>query len=241
MKRFYKTATAGADAGDAPGFQVLLDGRPVRTPAKAPLVVLSQPLAQAIAEEWQAQDEEVDPALMPLNSLTCTAIDIVVPQRDRIVADLADYGGHDLICYWTDEVGELLGLQQQHWQPLLDWAADRFAAPLLKTGGVVSQEQPAASLAALKQAVADHQGMALTGLAAAVQAAGSLIIGLALSHGRLDADQAHAVSQLDDTYQARRWGEDAEAAARRENLRQELLSAERFLELLRCGEGVAAS
>lgn len=232
IKRFYKAATVG---GGGEGHAVLLDGRPVKTPGRATLMVPSEPLAQAIAREWQVQGEEVDPAGMPLNSLACTAIDIVASERERIIGDLTDYGGHDLICYWTDEAGVLLDLQQRHWQPLLDWAAESLSAPLVKTAGIVSQSQPEASLKALRRAIAAHDGMALTGLAAAVQAAGSLVTGLALSHGRLTADEAHAVAQLDDTYQADRWGEDAEASARREALRRELQSAERFLALLRQG------
>ncbi len=230
IKRFYKVAEAGSIAE---GFAILLDGRPVRTPARAPLAVASSALAQAIAEEWQGQGEELDSASMPLNNLACTAIDIVTPRRAEIVDDLVGYGGHDLICYWTDETGELLGRQQQHWQPLLDWAAQDLGAPLVKTRGVVSQDQPPAALAALKAKIEKHDDMCLTGLAAVVQATGSLILGLSLSLGRLDPEQAFEVSQLDESYQQERWGEDAEASARREALRQDIVSAGRFLGLLR--------
>src|SRR3546814_1368394 len=132
---------------------VLLDGRPLRTPAKALLILPTEPLAAAIAAEWQGQGEEVDPQAMPLNALACTAIDIVAPARAQIVADLMGFGGHDLLCYWTDETGELLRRQQQFWQPLLDWAARELGAPLQQTCGIPSQAQPAASLAALAQAV----------------------------------------------------------------------------------------
>lgn len=232
MKRFYKAATAGPTDG---GYGVLLDGRPVKTPAKAALAVASKALAEAIAEEWQGQGDEIDTISMSINNLTCTAIDIVGPQRQRIVDDLIDYGGHDLICYWSDETGDLLNRQQLLWQPLLDWSAQSLAAPLAKTCGVISQDQPPASLAALRDAVEGHDTLALTGLTTAAQAAGSLIIGLALSHGRLNAEEAHRLSQLDELYQAERWGEDAEAVARREHLRQEMLSAARFLELVRQG------
>ncbi len=234
MKRFYKAAAAGPTDG---GYGVLLDGRPVKTPAKAALAVVSKALAEAIAEEWQAQGDEIDTTSMSINNLTCTAIDIVGPQRQRIVEDLIDYGGHDLICYWSDEAGDLLKRQQQLWQPLLDWSSQNLSAPLSKTCGVISQEQPPASLNALRAAVEAHDALALTGLTAAAQAAGSLIIGLALSHRRLDAEEAHRLSQLDELYQAERWGEDAEAAARREHLRREMLAAGRFLELLRQDNG----
>ncbi|WP_420347555.1 ATP12 family chaperone protein [Pelagibius sp.] len=230
IKRFYKTA-GSVPADD--GFGVVLDGRPLRTPAKVPLVVRSGALAAAIAGEWQAQGDDIDTASMALNNLACTAIDIVGPRRREIIDDLAGYGGHDLICYWSDEVDDLLRRQQDHWQPLLDWAAQALGAPLVKTCGVVSQDQPPESLAALKAAVESHDPLALTGLAAVVQASGSLVVGLALSRGRLNAEQAWKVSLLDELYQQERWGEDAEARKRQAALRQEIDSADRFLALLR--------
>ncbi|MGD1878469.1 MAG: ATP12 family chaperone protein [Kiloniellaceae bacterium] len=240
IKRFYKTASAvpapeaSATEDSAPGgFAVVLDGRPVRTPGRAALVLPTQVLAAAIAEEWQNQPEEVDPPSMPLNALACTAIDIVRPHRVQIVEDLLGFGGHDMLCYWTDETGELLRRQQQHWQPLLDWAAEALGAPLKKTCGIVSQAQPPESLAALQRSVETHDDLALTALAAAAKAAGSLVIGLALASGRIDAGEAFMLSQLDELYQAERWGEDAEAVKRREALRGELESAERFLQLIR--------
>ncbi|WP_227010300.1 ATP12 family chaperone protein [Pelagibius marinus] len=230
IKRFYKQAAAAPAEG---GYTVELDGRQVRTPAKAPLVVPSQTLAEAVAAEWQSQGEEVDPRGMALNSLVCTAIDIVAPHRPAIVAELADYGSHDLLCYWTDETGELLRRQQQLWQPLLDWAAEELRAPLKKTCGITPQDQSPDSLAALKLAVEEHSDLELTGLAAAAKAAGSLLIGLALSKGRIDASEAVALSQLDELYQAERWGEDAEAVERRAGLGRDLESAARLLEIIR--------
>ena len=230
IKRFYKQAAA---APAAEGFAVELDGRAVRTPTKAPLVVPSKPLAEAIAAEWQGQGEAFDPQAMALNNLVCTAIDIVAPHRPAIVEELADYGGHDLLCYWTDETGELLRRQQQLWQPLLDWAAEDLGAPLKKTCGITPQTQAPESLQALKLAIEEHGDLELTGLAAAVKAAGSLLIGLALSKGRIDVAEAVALSQLDELYQAERWGEDAEAAASRAALRRDLESAAKFLQLIR--------
>ncbi len=230
IKRFYKTAAA---VPTEDGFAVVLDGRAVRTPGKVPLVVPLQRLAEAVAEEWQGQPEEVDPQTMPLNSLVCTAIDIVAPHRPRIIEELADYGSHDLLCYWTDEAGELLHRQQAQWQPLLDWSAEALQAPLLKAHGIVSQAQPPESLATLKLAIESHNDLELTALAAAAKVAGSLVVGLALSKGRLDAAEACAVSQLDELYQAERWGEDAEAAQRREALKRDLEGTAEFLDLLK--------
>lgn len=230
LKRFYKTATAGPAEGG--GYAVLLDGRPVRTPAKALLRLPSQRLAAAIAAEWQGQGIEVNPHAMPLNALACTAIDVVAPARAQVIADLMGFAGHDLLCYWTDETGELLRRQQQDWQPLLDWAARELDAPLHKTCGITSRAQPPSSLAALEKAVAAHDDLALTALSAAAKAAGSLVIALALVRGRLDAAEAFRLSLLDELYQAERWGEDAEAAKRREGLRRDFEAAARFLDLI---------
>lgn len=230
IKRFYKAAVATPAEG---GHAIELDGRQVRTPAKAPLVVPAAALAEAIAAEWQAQGEEVDPLAMPLNSLACTAIDIVAPHRAGIVAELVEHGGHDLLCYWTDETGELLRRQQARWQPLLDWAAEELQAPLRKTCGITPQDQAPESLAALERAVEAHGDHELTALAAAVKAAGSLVIGLALSGGRLDAGEATELSQLDELWQAELWGEDAEAVARRTALGRDIESAAQFLQLIR--------
>lgn len=230
IRRFYETAAAVPADG---GYAVELDGRPVRTPGKAPLVVPSLALAEAVAAEWREQGEEVDPRAMPLNSLACTAIDIVAPHRAGIVDDLVEHGGHDLLCYWIDETGELLRRQQQHWQPLLDWAGAALGAPLRKTCGITPLDQAPDSLAALRRAVEAHGDHELTALAAAVKAAGSLVIGLALSRGRLAAAEAARVSQLDELWQAEQWGEDAEAAARRAALARDIEAAERFLELIR--------
>ncbi len=230
IKRFYDAAAAAPAEG---GYAVELDRRPVRTPGKAPLVVPALALAEAIAAEWQEQGAEVDPPAMPLNSLACTAIDIVAPHRSGIVDDLVEHGGYDLLCYWTDETGELLRRQQQHWQPLLDWAGAALEAPLRKTCGITPLDQAPDSLAALRRAVEAHSDHELTALAAAVKAAGSLVIGLALSRGRLAAGEAAELSQLDELWQAEQWGEDAEAAARRAAFRRDIEAAERFLQLIR--------
>lgn len=230
IKRFYKQAAAAPAAG---GYTVELDGRPVRTPAKAALVVPSEALAEVVAREWQGQGDKVDPQAMPLNNLVCTAIDIVTPHRPAIVEELADFGTHDLLCYWTDETGELLRRQQQLWQPLLDWAGEDLKAPLQKTCGITPQAQPPESLAALKLAVEEHSDLELTGLAAAVKAASSLVIGLALSKGRIDAAMAIELSQLDERYQAELWGEDAEAVQRRAALGRDLESAAQLLDIIR--------
>jgi len=230
MKRFYRTARVEPIDG---GFTVTLDGKPVRTPAKAPLALASRALADAIAAEWQAQQAEVKPAALPLTRLASTAIDLVTPRRAEVIAGIAKYAGTDLVCYRAEHPPALAARQHQAWQPLIDWAELRYEAPLVVTAGIVPQPQPEASLAAYAAAVAAHDDMALAALNLATAACGSLVLALALHERRIDAETAFALSQLDESYEIEQWGEDAEQTQRRAALRDDILLAARFLALLR--------
>lgn len=239
FKRFYERAAAeacapdpGGDTGRA-GFRVLLDGRAVKTPGKAEMVLPGRALAEAIAAEWQVQGAEVEARALVLTGLAWTAIDLVRPDRARVIAELAAYAAHDLVCYRAEAPADLVALQQAQWQPLLDWVALQFDAPLAVTTGVVSIEQPPAALAALSKVLAVRDDFALTALNAAATAAGSLVIALALAEGRIDARAAFEAAQLDESYQIERWGEDPEAARRRAAIKADLEAAARFLALLR--------
>ena len=237
FKRFYERAAAepcppsegGTGGGD--GFRVVLDGRPIKTPAKADLVLPSLALAEAVAAEWQAQGAEVEVRSLALTGLVWTAIDRVGSDRARVVEEVAAYAAHDLVCYRAEAPAELAALQQAVWQPLVDWAALSFEAPLAVTAGVVPIAQSPEALAALRQAVATKSDLELTALNAAVTAAGSLVIGLALGAGRIDAAAAFEAAQLDESYQIERWGEDPEAARRRAAIKADLEAAARLFEL----------
>ena len=234
INRFYKEANAVELAEPAPGGHgVELDGRPIKTPAKAAVVLPTRALALAVADEWAAQGEQVVPASMPLTSMVCTAIDVVAPRHDEIVAELSDYGETDLICYRASEPPELVARETASWQPLADWAAQSLHAPLTVTNGLRPVTQPKKSLAALKRAVAVQSDLELAALASAVQAAGSLVIGLALSLGRLSAEAAFEAAEVDATYQMELWGEDEEALQRRAAIRADLEAAARLFALLR--------
>ena len=230
MKRVYKEARAEA-AGS--GFTVALDGRLIRTPGRAPLMLPVLALAEAVAGEWAAQEEVVRPPAMPLMGLACTAIDIVAPRRAAVVAEIADFGATDLLCYRAEQPPILVERQAALWQPLLDWASSSLGAPLNTTAGALAVAQPEDSLAALGQAVEVHDDLALAALAAAVKAAGSLVIGLALSHGRLDPAAAFEAAELHESAQIEAWGEDPEATRRRAAVLDDLRAAATFLELLR--------
>lgn len=229
MKRFYRNA---AVTESEHGFGVALDGKPVRTPARHALTVPSRVLAEAIAAEWQAQGERVDPHTLPLTRLASIALDLVAPQRAEVVAEVAKYAGTDLVCYRAEEPAELRARQQAVWQPLIDWAAQRFDAPLGVTSGVLPVPQPAATLAAFTAAVGAYDTHRLAALHLATAALGSLVLALALVEGRLDAEAAFAGAQLDETFQIERWGEDSEQMKRRANLKDDIALAARFVALL---------
>jgi len=228
MKRLYRAVAATAERD---GFGLALDGKRVNTPAGATLVVRPRALAEAIAAEWSAQGERVLPQTMPLMQFAATAFDRVAPSRAAVIEQLVSYGETDLLCYRASEPAELVDRQIAMWQPLLDWAALRFGVELTVIAGLMPQPQPAGALAALRAALAPTDALGLTGLLAVAGAAGSLVLALALQDRRLSAEEVWALSQLDETFQIERWGEDDEAAARRAALRVDLVAAGRFLAL----------
>lgn len=231
-KRFYQKA----EAREGPaGWEVHLDGRPLRTPAKGSFLLPSAALAAAVAAEWEAQEDKLDAATMELTSLTFSALDLVKPQRREVIEELADFGGTELLCYRAAHPAALAKRQRDVWQPLLDWASLTLDAPLSVTESITAIAQQAGSLRALRRAVESHEDFSLTALALAVRTSGSLVIGLALSHGRLNAKAAFEAAELEQTYELEVWGADAEADARRRHLLEELALSERFLGLLREG------
>ncbi|WP_237051375.1 ATP12 family chaperone protein [Magnetospirillum sp. ME-1] len=229
IKRFYKECVAAPRDG---GFAILLDGKSVKTPGARPLAVPAQPMAEAIAAEWNAQGDQVLPSTMPMTQLASTALDRVGPERAHMVGQLMNYAGTDLLCYRAETPGDLVSRQSTAWQPLLDWAAQALDAPLLTTTGLTAVAQPEASLAALRRHVEAYDDWRLTALQSSTAAMGSLILGLALVEGRLDAEAAFEASQVDETYQIEQWGEDWEAADRRAELKRDIVAAARFLGLL---------
>jgi chaperone required for assembly of F1-ATPase len=231
MKRFYKTATAQTEADGTSG--VRLDGRPVKTPAKAELRLPTLALAEAIAAEWAAQQDEIQPMQMPLMRLATTAIDRVAMDRSFATADILRYGETDLLAYRATEPAELVARQAAVWQPLLDWFRERYDVDILVTSGIIAVPQPAELQSRLLQVCDGCDPFRLTALHAATTNTGSVVLGLALLEGRVDARLAGEAGLLDELYQAGLWGEDAEAAQRRGNLGDDLAATERFLSLLK--------
>jgi chaperone required for assembly of F1-ATPase len=231
MKRFYKETAVEAGEG---GFLVLLDGKPIRTPAKVLLVLPTRALADATASEWNAVPEKADlkAGHLPLTRLATTGADRVVSQRERVIDDTAKYGESDLLCYRASDPESLVARQAEVWQPLLDWAAERYGARLVVANGTTFVAQPAEALARLRAAVAAHGDLALSALFNLTHIAGSLVIALAVSEKRLSAADAFAAAQLDELYQIERWGEDPIAAERHRGIRADIEAGARFLDLL---------
>lgn len=232
-KRFWKQATVASVAG---GHAVALDGRPLRTPAKAALVVPSAALARAIAAEWDAVGEVVDPGGMPLTRTANSAIDKVAPERDAVVALLAAYGETDLLCYRADGPADLCRRQTEAWDPWLDWAARHLGAELVVVQGLMPAAQPVHSLSRLSAAVAELDHFRLAAFHDLVALSGSLILALAASEGALSPVEAWRLSRLDEDWQAELWGEDDEAARTAGIRKDAFLQAARFLDLL-CESG----
>ena len=226
VKRFY----AGAHAVD--GGAIELDGRPVRTPARRALTLPSPALAEAIAAEWQAQGESIDPRAMPLTGLANAAIDRVAPDREAFADALACYGEGDLLCYRAAAPPRLVERQAQHWDPFLAWARQRYDVDFIVTSGIVHRPQPTATVARLAQAVRARTAFELAALAPLVTIPGSLVIALALAEGAVGLDEAWTAATLDEQWQGEQWGDDAEAARALGARRVEFEAADRFLRLL---------
>lgn len=229
-RRFWKAADIRPADG---GWEVILDDKPVRTPGKHPLILPTEALARAIAAEWDAQSDVIDPITMPLTRAANSAIEKVAPQFDDVAGMLAEYGGTDLLSYRAEQPEDLVRAQAEGWDPLIDWSATDLQAPLRITHGVVPVTQDQAALNRLHDQVRSLDNFGLTALHDLVTLPGSLILGLAVIRGRLTAEQAFALSRIDEEHQAKLWGEDDEARTAAESRRAAMVQAARFWDLSR--------
>ncbi|MEM9845842.1 MAG: ATP12 family protein [Pseudomonadota bacterium] len=227
-RRFWKEAVV---AEHADGVTVRLDERPVKTPAKADLVVPSFALARAIAEEWNAQDGEVRPQDMPMTRAANAAIDKVRPQHAEVAALIAEYGDADLICYRADTPDTLVARQSAAWDPLLDWINQRFGIRLQTVTGVMHVGQDSADLEKLSGAVHDMDEYTLTAFHDLVGLSGSLAIGFAALDRWRSAAELWRLSRVDEIWQQELWGEDEEAITTAAFKEREFNDAIRFHEL----------
>lgn len=228
MKRFWTEATPTQTPG---GWGIVLDGRPVRTPAKALLELPTRALAEAAAAEWNAQEEVVDPGAMPVTKAGNSAIDKVAPQFDEVARLTADYGGTDLLCYRADDPPGLVQRQTEAWDPLLDWAAEELDARLLPVAGVMYQPQDTRALGRLHEQVRAFDPWRLTAFSDLVALSGSLVLGFAVARRVREAEEAWTLSRIDEDWQIAQWGADEEAAEAAEIKRRAFLDAARFVHL----------
>lgn len=211
MKRFYKNV---ASVAGAEGWHIELDGRPVRTPARALLVLPTAALAQAVADEWDAQGGVIAPHAMPFTGLSNAAIDQVAPNHTSFAAGIAAYGQSDLLCYRAEGPAELVTRQAASWGALLDWAQSRYDVAFRVTQGIIHVSQPPETLHRLSAVVAAFDPFTLAGLSTLVALSGSLVCGLALVDGGYETDLVWQAAEIDEVWQVEQWGDDAEAAAR---------------------------
>ncbi len=238
MRRFWDTAAVEPIEG---GFAVLLDGKPLRIPGRnpggMPLTITAPALANGIATEWQqaggAKGSEFSLDDVPLTRLAGTAQDRIAPDPTPVAVALAQYAETDLLCYRADHPVALVVRQAHAWQPWLDWAARTYGARLQATAGIIHLPQNPEALDAIQLAMAGQPVLTLAALGVAVPLLGSAVLGLALADGALDAATAHRLSSLDELFQVEAWGEDADAALRRQRVADDIALAERFIRLSR--------
>jgi len=228
LKRFWTEAqvSEGRD-----GFAVLLDGRPVKTPAKATLAVPTRALADAIAAEWDAQEDKIDPEAMPMTRMANSTIDKVSVSRAAVIEMLAEYGDSDLLCYRADGPQGLMARQAEGWDPLIDWLDARFGVRLALAEGVMHVPQEPAHLMTLRQRVEELSDFSLTGFHDLVMLSGSIVLGLAVVEDRLTPANAWDLSRIDEVWQIEQWGEDDEATAAESVKRAAFLDASAFYHL----------
>jgi chaperone required for assembly of F1-ATPase len=229
VKRFYKDVTVSETPE---GFRLLLDGKPVQTPARRALVLPNRALAEALADEWRAQGAEMQPLAMPLTRLVNTVVDGVRANRDDVIAATLRFGENDLLSYRAEAPAELARRHAQ-WDAWLDWADKHHGARLDVTTGIGPVGQSPEALAALEKTVKAQDDYALAALHVLSSITGSLILGLAVLGGELTPGEAFALSRLDEAYQAEKWGADREAEERAARLAREMDLAARLVALSR--------
>lgn len=226
-RRVYKDVTVSETDGR---FGVYLDGRPVRTPAKAPLLLPTEPLARMIAAEWDAQAEHVRPETMPATRLANVAIDKIGATREAVIDAILEYGGADLLCYRATNEADLAARQAAAWDPLLAWLHDRFGVRLHTTAGVVHVAQSEGDLARLRRPVSGLTDLQLAAFHELVGLSGSLVLPLAFANGEIDAATAWTLSRIDEEWQIELWGRDPEAEKITQGKQEDFMLCAAFLQ-----------
>lgn len=234
MKRFYREAEA---VRLEDGWAVALDGRRVKTQGGNVLVLPNAATAQVLANEWQAQGEELDPSCFPLRDLADYALDVIAGDKDAAIASLLRYAETDTLCYRADPDEALWRRQQEVWEPLLAVCEERHAIALQRVSGVMPRAQDSAALAKLRAHIERMDFMTLAALTTLASLAASLVVGLAALEPDADGDALWRAANLEEEWQAEHWGRDEEAAARLDQRKTDFLAALSFAAALRGDEG----
>lgn len=230
-KRFYKEARVVERDG---AFALELDGKSARTPARNLLVAPNRAVGELLAAEWNAIGDVIDPAKMPLTRLLNVAIDRVAGEAEAVAADIANYAGTDLVCYRAAEPDELVQAQADVWNPVLAWTHETLGARLVLSQGVTHVRQPDSALAAVRAEIDSlPKPFGLAALATVTVLTGSILLAVMLACGAIPADAAWKAAHVDEDWNIARWGEDAEAQARRAARRAEFDAAAKVLAALR--------
>ncbi len=229
-KRFWKT-TSMVKADD--GWMVHLDQRPVKTPAGQPLVLAGEALAKHIHEEWAAQEDQINPATMPMFRYVVTAIDRVTPQRDQVIDQMLGYTKNEMLCYRTPDQPELAQEQSRHWQPWLDWAKQNYDLHFEVATGIMPINQPDASIIAAGNILGAMDDFRLAGVFNLIAISGSFVVGLAIADGQLPPEEGFEIAFLEERWQAKQWGSDEDAEDRRNRRKQDMIEISQYLSLLK--------
>ena len=229
MKRFYKIAAPAEYEG---GWQVMLDGRVVKSQGGRPQRVPTQDLAEALADEWAAQGEEIDPASFVLRDMADYAIDVIAHERDTAINALMAYAESDTLCYRAEEGEALHRRQLASWEPLLAATEQQLGVSFARIGGIMHQPQPEATLARLREVLAAKDDFTLAAMRSLAGLAASLVVALAAIEQGADAEALWAMANLEEDYQAELWGQDAEAQALRARRFRDFAGAMRFADLV---------
>jgi chaperone required for assembly of F1-ATPase len=221
-RRFYTNAAAKPHEG---GFALFLDDKVVKTPARRALVVDRRAVAEALASEWAAQGERIDPATMPFTRIVNATIDRVSEAAPAVRAEIVKYAGTDLVCYRAESPAELVAMQARAWDPLVSWVRSELGAPLILAAGVVHVPQPEVAVAAIARAVAAYDGVRLAALSTVTTVTGSAVVALAVARGYLGAEEAWRAAIVDEEWQISKWGRDELAMVARELRWREMQAA----------------
>ncbi|MEM9715263.1 MAG: ATP12 family protein [Pseudomonadota bacterium] len=229
-KRFWKDVTV---APVEAGFEVRLDDRPLRTPLKSQMILPTVAVADLVAGEWDAVEDEINPAVMPANRMSNSAIDTVALRKDDVAAMLSEYAGTDLLCYWAEGPEALIARQRAEWQPILEWVSQHYAAPVATTSGIMPIAQDPRLRAGVHAEILELEPFEIAGLHDVLVLSGSAFLAMAWFHDAIEKDQVWALSRIDAEWQIAQWGEDEDEAARVAIKHSEFDFAAKFCRLAR--------